>query len=95
MSLVVSAVTYMEALGWHQATTAQISVLQKFFSHATILPINRQVMETTVQIRQQKKTGLGDAIIAATAIVHNLILVTRNIEDFKSIDVLNVFNPWE
>jgi predicted nucleic acid-binding protein len=38
---------------------------------------------------------LGDAIIAATALVHNMILVARNISDFKSIDKLSVLNPWE
>jgi predicted nucleic acid-binding protein len=53
------------------------------------------VIETTVRLRQQKKIGLGDAIIAATAIVYNKVLVTRNVSDFKSISNLVVFNPWE
>ena len=92
---IVSAVTYMEALGWHQASSSQLSILQKFMDVATILPINQQVMDTTVQIRQQKKIGLGDAIIAATAIFYNKILVTQNTSDFKSIDKLTVFNTWE
>jgi predicted nucleic acid-binding protein len=69
--------------------------LSQLMRHATILPINQPVIETTVQIRQQKKIGLGDAIIAATAIVHNRILVTRNVSDFKSVDNLVIFNPWE
>ena len=92
---VVSAVTYMEALGWHRISSSQLEILQQFMDIATILPINQPVIETTVQIRQQKKIGLGDAIIAATAIVYNRILVTRNVSDFKSIDNLSVFNPWE
>ena len=92
---IISAVTYMEALGWHQITSSQLEVLQKFMDIATILPISQPVIETTVQIRQQKKIGLGDAIIAATAIVYNRVLVTRNVSDFKSIDNLSIFNPWE
>jgi len=95
MAPVVSAVTYMEALGWHQITPRQMDVLKKFMNAAMILPISRSVMEETVRIRQRKKVGLGDAIIAATAIVHNRVLVTRNVADFKSIDNLIVFNPWE
>ena len=95
MQPVVSAVTYIEALGWHQISLYQLNILQKFMDNATIIPINQPVIEMTVQIRQQKKIGLGDAIIAATAIVNNQILVTRNVSDFKSIDELVIFNPWE
>jgi predicted nucleic acid-binding protein len=92
---VVSAVTYMEALGGYQVTAAQIRIIHFFLEQATILPINQPVIEATVKLRQQKKIGLGDAIIAATAIVHNRVLVTRNDSDFKSIDNLIVFNPWK
>lgn len=34
-----------------------------------------------------------DAFIAATALVHGMIVVTRNVADFKSTGV-QVFNPW-
>jgi predicted nucleic acid-binding protein len=95
MPLIVSAVTYMETLGWHRATPAQLSILYDFFDVATILPINRVIMDKTVWIRQQKKIGLGDAIIAATALVHQMTIVTRNVSDFKFIDDLEVLNPWE
>ena len=35
----------------------------------------------------------GDAMIAATARVHRLIVVTRNIKDFESMSV-EIFNPF-
>jgi predicted nucleic acid-binding protein len=35
-----------------------------------------------------------DALIASTCIVHNLILVTRNIKDFERTG-LNLINPWD
>jgi predicted nucleic acid-binding protein len=95
MPPIVSAVTYMEALGWHKADASQLTALRKFMSVAVILPINQPVVERTVLVRQQKKIGLGDAIIAATALVHNMTLVTRNTSDFKSIDGLRVLNPWD
>jgi predicted nucleic acid-binding protein len=94
MSPIVSAVTYIEALGWHRAASSQLTVLRKFMDVAIILPINQPVIETTVLVRQKKKIGLGDALIAATALVHKMILVTRNTSDFKSIDDLQVLNPW-
>jgi predicted nucleic acid-binding protein len=45
------------------------------------------------------KTGrtlpIIDSIIAAAAITHHMILVTRNTRDFQSIEGLNLMNPWE
>jgi len=38
---------------------------------------------------------LPDAIIAATALVYDLTLVTRNVADFKNIDRLKLVNPWD
>jgi len=38
---------------------------------------------------------LADAVIAATAVVHNLKLATRNVGDFKGIEGLRVVNPFE
>jgi predicted nucleic acid-binding protein len=35
----------------------------------------------------------GDALIAATARVHRMIVATRNIKDFKEFDV-EIFNPF-
>jgi toxin FitB len=35
------------------------------------------------------------AIIAATALIHNLTLLTRNLSDFKKIPQFNIINPWE
>ncbi len=34
-----------------------------------------------------------DGVIAATALHHNLIIVTRNVKDFAGLG-LDVFNPW-
>jgi predicted nucleic acid-binding protein len=38
---------------------------------------------------------LGDAIIAATAIVYNLVLITRNVDDFKFIPNFTLLNPYD
>jgi predicted nucleic acid-binding protein len=91
----VSVITYIEALGWHKITPAKLQLLQNFMNKATILQLDEQVAKTAVFIRQNKKVELGDAIIAATAMVHNMVLVTRDVSDFKSIDNLTLFNPWE
>ena len=93
IDLMVSAVTKIEILGWINATNEQLQPLYDFMEIASILPINDEVVQKTITIRQSKKIALGDAIIAATAIVYDLIVITRNTSDFKNIVGLQVIDP--
>jgi len=45
-------------------------------------------------LKRQSKIKLADAVIAATAIVNNFKLVTRNVDDYKVVKELEVFNPF-
>jgi len=69
--------------------------LYAFIDWVVILPINEAVVDKTISLRQKYRIGLGDAIIAATALVNNLVLITRNIKDFEIIDALSLVNPFE
>ena len=68
--------------------------LETFMDFATILPIDEIFIEKTIIIRQNKKIGLGNAIIAATAIVNNLTILNRNVVDFKNIENLKVLKSY-
>lgn len=50
-------------------------------------------------VGSHKKRGISlpamDSLLAASAIHHNLILVTRNSKDFELMDGLKFLNPWE
>lgn len=94
IELTLSAVTKIEVLGWKDATKEQLQPLYEFMDIANILPINEAVIEKTIDIRQTKKIALGDAIIAATALVYDLVVISRNTSDFKNIDGLQVINPY-
>jgi predicted nucleic acid-binding protein len=95
IELIVSAVTKIEVLGWINATKEQLQPLYEFMDIANVLPINEAVIEKTIAIRQTKKIALGDAIIAATALVYDLIVISRNASDFKNIDGLQVIDPYK
>lgn len=63
-----------------------------------MIKISDGILQTAVRLRQQKKMSLGDSLIAATALVHQLTLLTlltRNESDFDHIAGLKTINPFE
>lgn len=89
----VSAISYVEVLGYHRLTPAEKQALELFFAAATILPLSQPILEEAIKLRQQRKMTVGDALIAATCLVHQLTLVTHNTKDFTWIAGLTVFDP--
>jgi predicted nucleic acid-binding protein len=59
-----------------------------------ILAVTEEVALTWGRITAGRTRGSADTLIAATALVHDLILVTRNVTDFDDTGV-TVFNPWD
>jgi predicted nucleic acid-binding protein len=59
-----------------------------------ILPVTDEISVEWGRIAAIRPRGDIDGLIAATAIVHDLILVTRNVKDFEDTDA-TVINPWE
>ena len=89
----LSAVSYVEVLGYHRLTPIEKSYFEAFFKTATVLPITDIILQTAIALKQQQKLNLGDGLIAATAICHSLTLVTRNTKDFEWIPNLRLLNP--
>ena len=59
-----------------------------------ILPVSDQISVEWGRIAAIRPRGDIDGLIAATAIVHDLILVTRNERDFDDTGA-SVINPWD
>lgn len=91
----VSATSYVEVLGYHQLDDEERQYLEAFFRLAQVLPLSHAVLDQAVALRQQRKMSLGDALVAGTALVHGLTLVTRNVKDFQWIQGLSLLNPFD
>jgi toxin FitB len=59
-----------------------------------ILPINVDVAVRCAELHVPTNRSERDAWIAATAVVHNLTVVTRNVRDFAGTGV-RLLNPWQ
>ena len=89
----ISVITRMELLSWANATIEQLDILQQFVSASVVYNLNEPIIVKAIELRKTQKIKLPDAIIAATALTHNLTLLTRNVSDFKNINGLNIINP--
>jgi predicted nucleic acid-binding protein len=58
-----------------------------------ILPVNTTVAMRAAQLQVPNPHPVQDGLIAATALVHGMTVVTRNTADFASTGV-KVLNPW-
>ena len=68
-----------------------LQVLPEFAERT--LPIDTAVAQRCSRLHVPDKRGERDALIAATALVHGMAVVTRNVADFKPTGVVTV-NPW-
>ncbi|WP_260963127.1 type II toxin-antitoxin system VapC family toxin [Pseudomonas citri] len=103
-SLYVSAITVLELetgiLRLERKDPAQGSRLREWLDNhvmpafaGRILTIDRAVALRCARLHVPDRSNECDALIAATALVHGLTVVTRNVNDFQSSGVA-LLNPW-
>jgi hypothetical protein len=90
----ISVISRIELYAYSKLTEEDKITLDIFTGQAVTLNINDDIIEKTIEIRKAYKTKLPDAIIAATALVCDLTLITRNTKDFEKIDRLALINPY-
>jgi len=103
--LFVSAITIMElelgVLSIERKDATQGAVLRSWLEQHVLpeftgrtLPVDTAVAQRCARLHVPDKRGERDALIAATALVHGMTVVTRNVADFESTGVI-LLNPWE
>ncbi|WP_192901799.1 type II toxin-antitoxin system VapC family toxin [Pigmentiphaga sp. H8] len=103
--LFVSAITIMElelgVLSIERKDATQGAMLRSWLEQHVLpefsgrtLPIDTAVAQRCARLHIPDKRGERDALIAATALVHGMTIVTRNVTDFAPTGVA-ILNPWE
>jgi len=88
----ISIITQIELLCWKTDQDTERNV-KNFNNDSIILDITPDVISWCVLIRRSQKIKLPDAIIAATSLACNLVLISRNTSDLKNINGLQVIDP--
>jgi predicted nucleic acid-binding protein len=102
--LFVSAISIMElelgVLSIERKDAAQGAMLRSWLEQQVLpefagrtLAVDTAVAQRCARLHIPDKRGDRDALIAATALVHGMAVVTRNVDDFKPTGV-TVVNPW-
>jgi predicted nucleic acid-binding protein len=89
---VLSVISEIELRCW-QTDETTMQLVKEFVSDSIIINIDDKIISHCVELRKTKKIKLPDSLIAATALAHNLILLTNNEKDFSKIDGLEIVNP--
>lgn len=59
-----------------------------------VLPVDERVARRAAALHVPDPAPFRDALIGATALVHDMTVVTRDLKDFQRFDELGVISPW-
>jgi len=85
-----SVVTRAELLAGRASQERAVATLLDPFRE---LAVDRAVAELGGRLRREHGVRIADALIAATALVHDLALLTRNVRDFAGVPALRLHAP--
>jgi predicted nucleic acid-binding protein len=88
-----SVITRIELLGFHPGDERTEQTFRAFIAGGNEYPLTDEIVLKTIELRRKIKIKLPDAIIAATALVHRLTLVSDNDADFLRVPKLRYINP--
>ena len=87
-----SAITKLEALGYSGLSAADDLALRELLAQFEEVPVLPAVVDEAIRLRRLHRLKTPDAIVAATALLHQAEVVTRNTADFKKVAGLSVLD---
>jgi predicted nucleic acid-binding protein len=88
-----ASISKIETLGYRDILVQEERIINALLEESHVYPLTDAIIDRSVILRQMRRMGLGDAIIAATALVEDAELWTANEVDFAGIEGLRVHNP--
>lgn len=92
---VISIVSFIEILSGKNKTEGEKKQLDIFAELSEIIYLDKNIALKAIDLRVKYRMKLPDAVIAATALSNDLILITRNVVDFDNIKGLRIVNPHD
>ena len=91
--MAISFITRIEVLS-HPISEGEELVVREFLDSLPTIYPDETLLDKCVEIRRKKHLKIPDCIIAATALINSLVLVTRDTRDFYTV-VDDVINPLD
>ncbi len=88
-----ASITKIETLGFQEITSVEQRKLNQILDAYPMIGLTESIIQRAIELRQDKKMSLGDAIIAGTALEQNCALWTANTRDFSHIEGLKLYDP--
>ncbi len=74
----ISFITQIELLCFDNASQEELAKIREFLEEMNLILVDTSIIKRTIQIRKKFGVKIPDAIIAATAVEHNLKLITND-----------------
>ncbi|MCL7410275.1 MAG: type II toxin-antitoxin system VapC family toxin [Methanosarcinaceae archaeon] len=91
----ISLINKIEVLSFPDISKKEEKSIRMFLSSFITLEIDNTIAEEAIRIRKNYKLKLPDALICATSIIKDTILVSRNEKDFLKVKGLKFLNPYQ
>lgn len=91
---IVSVVSELELLSWRRLDAEAIAIIKDFLANSMLVNLTDEVKIKTIEIRRAISIKLPDAIIAASAYVYGVPILTHNSKDFERVPGLKVLDPF-
>ncbi len=89
----LSIINKIELHGFRTLSVSEEKFFNQLVRTASVISLHDGIVEETISTRKKFRIKLPNAIIAASAISTNTILVTGNTLDFSKINGLKTLNP--